>query len=86
MLSESYSDEFAKWLERLTPNDNLIKEYLSRSCLNLEELALIFKYFGINYDAPGGYESLQNFEVYIEEVQIFLKLKQIILELLIVLF
>lgn len=53
--------------KNLKPNEFLIKEYLARDILNLEELALIFKYFGINYDAGDVYNSLQCFDIDIEE-------------------
>ncbi|QUE31396.1 hypothetical protein [Francisella philomiragia] len=67
ILPDKPWSKLAKEYDKLEPNKNLIKEYLSRSILNLEELALIFKYFGINYDAGDVYNSLQNFELYIEE-------------------
>ncbi|MGQ4005336.1 hypothetical protein QIW49_02460 [Francisellaceae bacterium CB300] len=62
-----WSNELTKEYEKLKPSENLIKEYLFRNILNLEELALIFNYFGINYDTGDVYNSLQTHDIYIEE-------------------
>lgn len=53
--------------KKLTPNKYLVKEYLSKDTLNLEELALIFRYFDISYNSTDVYQSLQSYNIHIEE-------------------